>query len=45
MNDGITIGAVISGFVVTWGWLVKISYKLGKIEEKMENVMSRRRRR
>ena len=39
MNDGITFGAIISGFAVTWGWLVKISYTLGRVEQKVKEVV------
>jgi len=45
MSDGVTIGAIISGFVVTWGWLVKISYTIGKIEQRLEDVMKYGRKR
>ena len=40
MNDGITFGAIISGFAVTWGWLFKISYALGKVEQKIEDMIN-----
>ena len=35
MNYGIVIGSILSGFAVTWGWLFKISYKIGKLEQKL----------
>lgn len=38
MNDGITFGAIISGFVVTWGWLFKISFRLGQIDQKVKDL-------
>ena len=45
MSDGITFGAIISGFAVTWGWLVKISYTLGKVEQKVEEAVRHGRKR
>ena len=45
MSDGVTFGAIISGFVVTWGWLVKISYMLGRVEQKVEEVVKYGRKR
>ena len=38
MNDGIVIGSILSGFAVTWGWLFKISYTLGKMEQRLNNL-------
>jgi len=43
MNDGVTFGAIISGFAVTWGWLVKISYTLGKVEQKLEDMIKNKK--
>ena len=45
MNDGVMFGAIISGFAITWGWLVKISYTLGKVEQKLEDVVKNGRKR
>ena len=39
MNDGITFGTIISGFIVTWGWLLKITYKLARAEEKIDIIL------
>lgn len=39
MNDGMIFGAIMSGFAVTWGWLVRISYTLGRVEQKVEEVV------
>jgi len=44
MNDGITFGAIISGFAVTWGWLVKISYTLGRVQQRIEDVVKNGRK-
>jgi len=38
MNDGMFLSSIISGFVITWGWLIKLSYTMGKIEQKLSDL-------
>jgi len=45
MTDGMIIGSIISGFTVTWGWLINISYKLGRMEQRLDNLINKRKRR
>lgn len=38
MNDGVILGSVLTCFGVTWGWLFKISYTIGKLEQKLKDL-------
>jgi len=39
MNDGILFGSMITSFAVTWSWLLKITYKLAGVEEKINILL------
>jgi len=38
--DGIEIAVIVGGFIPTWITIGKIYYKLGRIEQKLDNLNS-----